>query len=371
MIIPIISFIFILGLLIFVHEFGHFITAKKSGVHVDEFGFGFPPRIWGKKGKDGVIYSINWIPLGGFVKIKGQDGEKPNDPDSFANKSFSKRALILSAGVLMNIILAFFLISVGFMFGLPAAIDDQDIKDVNVRDVKVQISEVLENSPASEQGLMTGFELLKVDDQEITSSNQLADYIKQFSGNSLTLTVKDNSKPWEVVLEPREIENFSEGKVIGVTLIKTGIVKYGFLKSWYMGLITTWNLLIAIILAFYVLFRDLFIGLGLSSQVSGPVGVAVMTGRVVGLGWSYILQFMAILSINLAVLNFLPFPALDGGRFLFLVIEKIRRKPNNQKIEAIVHNSGFALLMLLVVFITYRDIIRYGGGMLDKIKELF
>ena len=371
MLISIISFIIILGLLIFVHELGHFISAKKSGVQVEEFGFGFPPRLFGKKGKDGVVYSLNWIPLGGFVKIKGQDGEAKDDHDSFASKSFGVRSLILSAGVLMNVFLAFVIFSFGFMFGMPAAIDDQPLNGAVVREMKVQISEVAENSPAAEQGLMTGDHIVKVDGLAVGSTGQLSAYIGNLQSDQVSLTIRADGEERQVVLTPRIMEGFSEHKVIGVTLIKTGIVRYNFFKSWYMGALTTWNLLVAIVLAFYGLFRDLFSGLGLSMEVSGPVGVAVMAGRVADLGWSYVLQFTALLSVNLAVLNFLPFPALDGGRFLFLVIEKIRRRPNNQKIEGAIHNLGFALLMVLVVFITYRDVLRYGGGLLDKLKSFF
>jgi len=370
MFIAIISFIVILGLLIFVHELGHFVTAKKSGVKVDEFGFGYPPRIWGfKKGE--TLYSINWIPVGGFVKIKGQDGEDKESEDSFAHKPFRSRALILSAGVLMNVFLAFIILSVGFMFGLPAALDGESSQTAKISDPKVLIASVATDSAAAEAGLKPADQVFKVGDLEVETVEELQNYIKEHSEEAIKLTIKDDTGVEEIMVQPREVEGFTQGKVLGVTLIKTGIVRYNFFESWYRGALVTWNLLVAIIFAFYDLFKNLFTGAGLSVDISGPVGVAVMAGRMADLGWNYILQFTAILSLNLAILNFLPFPALDGGRFIFLLVEKIRRKPINQNVENAVHTIGFGILMILVVVVTYRDVIRYGSNMIDKIKDLF
>jgi len=371
MFITILVLIVVLGILILVHEWGHFITAKKSGVKVEEFGFGYPPRIFGRKGKDGVIYSLNWIPIGGFVKIKGENGEERNDPDSFGNKSFSKRALILSAGVIMNVILAFFIFSLGYMFGMPQAIDDELEKDLNVKNIKVQIEAVLETSPAALAGLEVGDWITKIDEMNVETVNGLQQYIKEHSEDPQMLVINRNNEMLSIEVTPEVIEGFTEDKAIGVSLVKTGVVRYNFFESWYQGGKITINLLTRIVQAFYGLFKNLFMGNGLAMEVSGPVGVAVIAGQVADRGFIYLLQFTAILSLNLAVLNFLPFPALDGGRFLFLVIEKIRRKPNNQNIENTVNGIGFALLMLLVLFVTYRDVTRFGGGLIDWVKNLF
>ncbi len=371
MFITTITFILILGLLIFIHELGHFISAIKTGVKVEEFGLGFPPRIWGKKGKGGIIYSINWIPIGGFVRIKGESGESREDQDSFAHKSFWVRGLILSAGVLMNVFLAFVIFSVGYMFGLPTALSEGHEASARVRELKIQIADVVQDSPAYQAGIMVADQILKIDSLEVKTVADVQNYIKEHQDQVLSLSIKSEGEIREIQIKPEEIKDFAQGKVLGITLIKTGIISYNFFTSWYYGAMATWNLLITIIVAFYELFKNLFLGLGLTIELSGPVGVAVMTGRVVNLGWTYILQFTALLSLNLAVINFLPFPALDGGRFLFLIIEKIRRKPNNQKIENFIHTIGFSLLMVLIVVVTYRDVLRYGGGVIDKIKNLF
>lgn len=369
--VTILVFIVVLGILILAHEFGHFITAKKAGVKIEEFGVGFPPRVWGRKGKDGVFYSINWIPFGGFVKLKGESGENREDQDSFAHKPIRIRALILAAGVLMNVVLAYILFSVGFMFGLPASIAEDQINDPAVKNVKVQIASVVKDSPAHLAGLEVGDQLLAIDKQEMQVISEFQNYISEHQDDELTLQIFKDKEVHEIKVVPQVIEGFSEEKVMGVTLIQTGIVQHNVFTSWYYGLKVTINLLLMIIVAFYNLLKDLFLGLGLSVDLRGPVGVAIMTGQVVSLGWIYVLQFTAILSLNLAIINFFPFPALDGGRFLFLLIEKIRGKPNNQNIENIIHNIGFTLLIILVLMVTYRDVVHHGSGFIEKIKGMF
>lgn len=369
--ITILVFIGVLGVLVLAHELGHFISAKKSGVKVEEFGFGLPPRIWGKKGKDGIIYSLNWIPIGGFVKLKGEDSSSDNDADSFANQSGRKRAIILSAGVIMNVILAYVLFSVGYMFGLPTAVDENNLQDSKISNVKVQIAGVVKDSPAMASGIKVGDTVLAINGQPLPTVSAMQNFIKDHQNETLSLTIERNGQELALAAMPQPISGFSEGRVLGINLQQTATMRYGFWSSWYQGLLATWNVLVMIVLAFYNLFKNLIIGLGLTVDLSGPVGVAVMTGQVVSLGWTYVLQFIALLSLNLAVINFLPFPGLDGGRFLFLIIEKIRRKRNNQKIESIIHGIGFSLLLLLFAVVTYRDVVRYGGGLISKIINWF
>src|SRR3989339_730657 len=191
MLLTIIAFIVILGLLVFVHEFGHFITAKKSGVNVEEFGFGFPPRIFGiKKGE--TLYSINWIPLGGFVKIKGEDGEKRSEPDSFGFQPFWKKGLILSAGVLMNIFLAFIIISLSFMLGMPTALDEQDLSRFKVSDLKIQITDVVDQSPAQAAGLKAGYQIVSVNQKNFQTVEQLQNYVFDHPDEDLSIGYLDN-----------------------------------------------------------------------------------------------------------------------------------------------------------------------------------
>ncbi|HLD27291.1 MAG TPA: site-2 protease family protein [Patescibacteria group bacterium] len=371
MFLTIVAFIVILGILVFVHEFGHFITAKKSGMKVEEFGLGFPPKLWGFK-KGGTFYSLNLIPIGGFVKIKGENGEAADEPDSFGHQPFRKKALVLAAGVLMNVVLAFILLSVGFMAGLPSVVDQNDINNNLVGEVKIQIAGVIENSAAALAGLSAGEVILEADGAVMENVEQFQNYIRQNQDRAINLKVKDTGGEIKnVSVTPGELPNFAQGKAIGVSLMQIGNIRYGFLESWYRGLIATFQFLLMIILAFYHLFKDLFSGAGLSAAVAGPVGVAVVTGQMVDLGFIYLMQFTALLSLNLAILNFLPFPALDGGRFIFLLIEKIRGRKNNQKLENAVNNLGFSLLMLAFIFITYRDIARQSGGLIEKVKDLF
>lgn len=351
----IIIFIIVLSVLVLAHEFGHFIVARKRGVKVEEFGIGFPPRLWKiKRGE--TVYSINWIPLGGFVKLKGEGGEDKDDIDSFAHKRIWERALIISAGVIMNIILAAVLLGVGFIFGIPQAINEDLPALARVSELSVIVVEVLDNSPAKEADLQLGDAITAIGGQEIFKVDQLKSYVSSREGEEIIFNIKRGEEELERLILPVKLEE--EGIVgIGVGLIDSGKVSYPWYAAFWQGLVTTLFLTKEIIVAFYYLFKNLIFGQGLMVEAAGPVGIAVMTGKMAKLGIIRLLQFISILSINLAILNFLPFPALDGGRFLFLIIEKLRGKPVDQRIENIVHNLGFILLMALVVLVTYRDIL--------------
>jgi len=348
-----IIFILVLSVLVFVHEFGHFWTAKKMGMDVEEFGFGFPPRAWGKKIGD-TLYSINWLPLGGFVKIKGEDGSHRDDPRSFAAQKAWKRILVLSAGVVMNFFFAAIILSVGYMFGLPQAVDGVNVG--NVRDVKVQIIDVVKGSPAKKAELKTGDIIKTVNSKSITSSQQLVDFTNGNLDKTVTFGILRNGELINKDIEIKLMKNTGKGG-IGVSLLETGVVSYSFFKAIYKGFEASWSITVRIVVGFYNIIVSLIQGKGAGMAVSGPVGIAVMTGQVASLGFAYLLQFTALLSLNLAVLNFLPFPALDGGRVVFVLLEKLRGKPVSEKIEGAFHATGFLLLMLLVVVITYKDIV--------------
>lgn len=365
MFLTIITFVIVLGVIIFVHELGHFITARKFGVKVEEFGFGFPPRIWGKK-KGDTTYSINWIPLGGFVKIKGESGEDKNDPDSFSYQKPWKRAIILSAGVIMNIILAFVLLSIGFMIGLPSVVED-NMAGTFVSDRKIQIVEVSPDTVAATLDLKTGDEILSIDGQSFGSTVAMTEYIRQDQDGILNLEIGRLSGDITVVADLTNVEP----KVLGVYLADTGLVRYTWWQAIINGFKATWYILVQIIVAFYLLLKALIMGTGTSMEVAGPVGVAVITGQMARLGIAHVLQFTALFSLNLAVINIIPFPALDGGRLLFVLIEKVRRKPNNENIETLVHNIGFIILLLLIFVITYKDIAKYGTQIIGAFGRLF
>ena len=387
-----IIFILILGLLVLVHELGHFIVAKRNGVPSDDFGFGFPPRILGtykdKKGqrrwvfgnrevdesskdKDETVYSINLIPLGGFVKIRGEDEEKvAKDPKSFVNQSAWVRFKILFAGVLMNFILAIFLFSIAFQIGLPESINDNN----QASDAKLQIAQVAQSTPAEEMGLEMGDEVISVieSDGKIIAINTISRFqkiTKNNKGQEISIKVKRAKSKGLLTLKTTIREEAPENQgLLGVQLVRTTFVKYGFFESIWLATQTTFSMVIAIVAFLVDMIIKLFTAETISADVAGPVGIAVMTGKMAQLGLAYILQFMALLSVNLAVINLLPFPALDGGRIFFLIIEKIKGSPLNRKVEGTVNAVGFFALIALMVFITVKDFANF--EIIDKIKNI-
>jgi regulator of sigma E protease len=374
-------FLVVLSILVFAHELGHFWTARKFGVKAEEFGLGFPPRafglyknkegkwkkVWGAKDVEDAsdtVYSLNWLPLGGFVKIKGEDGEFALEKDSFGSKKIWQRAVMLSAGVTMNIILAAFLFGLGFMIGMPQAIDEISAS-AHISDKKIQVVEVISNSPASRAGIEIGDVIESIDATSFSGSADLQKFVDERAGKELDYKIKRSEKEISLKVVPEKMAK--EGRAgIGIGITETGIVKYPFFSAIWQGIKTTVILTWAIIVAFYEFFKNLILGKGVGGDIAGPVGIAVLTGQFARMGFVYILQFIALLSINLAIINFLPIPALDGGRVLFLIIEKIKGSPIKREVEAMLHRVGFSLLMLLILVVTFRDILK-----LDKLKMLW
>lgn len=381
----IISFVIVLSLLVFVHEFGHFFTARLFGVKAYEFGFGLPPRAFGfyksKSGKwktvkggrevndaEDTIYSLNWLPIGGFVKIEGEDGEDTGSENNVNSKPIWQRAIIMSAGVIMNVVLAAFLFSAGFIFGLPQGIDGIDEKAI-VSEEKVQIAAVEKGSPAQEAGLKITDTVLSINGQEITSDEELKSITEKNPGTPLVYRIKRGNDVLEKDIVPKADEE-GEGK-IGVAIVNTGLVKYPWYLAAWKGAKTAVMMVWLIIVAFYDLIKGLITGQGMPSGISGPVGIAVMTGRSAEMGLVYLMQFTALLSVNLAVINFLPFPALDGGRVIFLIIEKVKGSPVKREIEGIIHNTGFLLLLFLIFAVTVKDLSKYAGKLVDLWGKVF
>lgn len=372
MLLTLIVFILVLGLLVFVHELGHFLTARKMGMKVDEFGFGFPPAIFKfKKGE--TVYSLNWIPLGGFVNIKGENGESREDKDSFGSKKAWQRIAVLAAGVLMNFVLGAICLSIGFMVGLPQSMstDGLDNSRAIISDRKVQIVQVLDDSPAKIAGLEAGDSVIKVNNQNIENTDQFVGLINQEPvGTTYNFEINrgDEVLTKDVTTYHLEKENKAG---IGAGLADAGLVKYPWWYAIYKGFESAVAVTILIVVTFARIIKDLVVGTPIGVEISGPVGIAVMTGQVARLGLVYVLQFIAVLSLNLAVINILPLPALDGGRIIFVIIEKIRRKPVDQKVEGIIHTIGFSLLMILVLIITVQDVGRFGGKFLSFFQNIF
>jgi regulator of sigma E protease len=392
-------FIAVLAVLVLSHEFGHFVAARKSGMKVYEFGFGFPPRlfgfqknkgeklklIWGNgkrcdsgiaidlfragsdlpaatQANEGTIYSFNLIPLGGFVQIKGENGEETG-PDSFGAQKDWKRAVTLGAGVGMNIILAFVLLTAGLMLGLPQATDNLPA-GVNVKDAHLQIIEVMAGKPAAQAGLQAGDTIVALDNLQNPSITAMQDYVNSHKDQEIAVIVKRGDDTLEKKIHPFVYADTGKGG-LGVSLVEAGLVSYPWYKAIYYGFLMTGFYLKEILFSFYYLIAGLFVGQGAGEALSGPVGIAVMTGQVARIGFSYLLNFIALLSLNLAIINILPIPALDGGRLLFLLIGAIKRKAVAQKYEQLAHSIGFALLMFLVVAITIKDLGHFKGFFID------
>lgn len=347
--IALIIFILILGILILAHEWGHFIVAKKSGLTVEEFGFGFPPRIFSWKIKE-TLYSVNLLPLGGFVKILGENGGEVSSPKSFSSKPTGTRSLIVAAGVTMNFLLGILLLIIGFYIGLPQILDKEN--EVLAENVQIQIIAINHNSPAEKANLKLGDSIEGFEEISI-----LQNFINQNNGKEINLKIKRGQENLEIKTTPRINPPEGEG-ALGIALAKTGIVSYPWHQSVWLGIkssfIVTWE----IIKGFFELIKNLLTAGKVPQEVAGPVGIAVLAGQAVNLGFIYLLQLVALISLNLAVLNLIPFPALDGGRLLFLGIEKIKGSKVNPKIENAIHSVGMILLLTLVALITYRDILK-------------
>lgn len=382
MILTIVAFVLVLSVLVFVHELGHFGTARFFGIKSEEFGIGFPPRFLGyyknlegkwkivrgnKKVEDAsdTIYSLNYVPLGGFVKIKGEDAVEgqPIDPDSFISKPIWQRSIVISAGVTMNLILAAVLLSIGLMFGIPQALEGLDERAI-VKDRNIVVAETVKDSPAQKAGIKIGDSIKSADGQEIGTFAALQAFNEAHLGQSATYTVKRGDQELKFEITPEKRAETGKGG-IGIAAVETGLVSYPWYWAPWEGLKQTVILTGAILKAFYNLFYGIFSGQGFSADVAGPVGIAALTGQVARMGIIYLLQFTALLSINLAIINFLPIPALDGGRLLFMIIEKIKGRPIKRELETAIHNIGFLLLMVLVVFVTYKDIAKYAYKFVD------
>lgn len=349
-------FIAVLAVLVLSHEFGHFIFAKVRGVRVDEFGFGFPPRIFGMKFGE-TLYSINLLPFGGFVKIYGEDAtEAAADPRNFASRSFSDRFWIIFAGVLMNIILAYVLFTLGHILGLPSVVDDSNA--AFARDAVVRIVEVVPGSPAETSGIKLGDAIRKLsygtETQNAESIQQVQDFIKAHTGKEIMFTIERDQAEFVLSVTPRENPAPGEGAV-GIAMLRTGVVKTPIWKAPWEGLKTTYYATRGVGEGLLLFFGNLFRGIFME-EVSGPVGIAQAAGQASRLGFIYLLHLTALISVNLALLNLLPIPALDGGRIFFLIIEKIRGTPLNMRVTQMVHAAGFVALIALMLIITYRDI---------------
>lgn len=354
-----IIFILVLGVLVVVHEFGHFWIARRNGVRVDEFGFGFPPRIlWKKVGE--TIYSLNLLPLGGFVRIWGEDMEEgQNDPRSFATKTVGQRSRIIAAGVVMNVLLAIVILSFISVIGSPSAIDESNEKYAS--NIGILITGVAKDSPAQASGIKMGDKItqLTTGNLQLTTEGieEIQKFISENKGQEITIKIQRKDEFVDIKTTPRLDPPKGEG-ALGIAMARVGTVKYPIYLAPIKGAEATYNVAANFVVSVFLILKTWIVDGKVIGEVAGPVGIFNLTGEAARLGFIYLLQFIAILSVNLAIINILPIPALDGGRLLFLALEKIKGSPVSVKWEKYAHIIGFILLILLILLITYKDVKR-------------
>jgi regulator of sigma E protease len=342
----ILTFFLVLSILVLVHEFGHFIVAKKNGIWVEEFGFGLPPRVFGKKIGD-TIYSVNLLPFGGFVRLHGEmtDDGVTKPKMAFLGKSLWVKTAVIISGVVMNFLLAIFAFSIVYFFtGIP-----RETKEV-------KIISVAPDSPALNAKLIVGDVIKKVDGKEVTNVSGFVAEIEDKKGKKVTLELQDR----KVVVTPRVSPPEGQGP-LGVSLSTIEIyyppiiqrpfygVYYGFKDSIF------WSK--NVVKGFASIFTDLYNGHA-PKDISGPVGVFAVTTEAAKTGILSLINLVGIISVNLAILNIIPFPALDGGRLLFIIIEAIFGKKVAPKIESVIHSIGMFILLALILLITIGDVKR-------------
>lgn len=443
----ILAFIIIFSLLIFIHELGHFTAAKRAGVKVEEFGFGLPPRLFGVK-RGETIYSINWVPFGGFVRMLGEDdGKASKSKRSFANQPLRTQAWIVCAGVVMNLLLAFFLLTVGFWVGIePLLVDEEDFYNgiregvvelelgaaeseeetlfvprlvdattgevlakvngelvLNQEDFEsvlmgassaeltfyseeagefqrsfdfqsgyVLVAYVEEGSPAEEAGLQERDKILQVDGQPVYTAQQLIEANKNAAEGMVRYSVEREGELLEfniplmeggrVGIGLGEVEPSYSGLELYVspvehTLLGIENVRYGLFKAPLVAVNELWRLGKLTAVMFVGVLGNFLSGGSVPDGVAGPVGIAQMTFISVQAGFAATLRFVALLSLSLGVINILPFPALDGGRLLFIVAQGVSGKKANPRLEQWIHSAGFLLLLAFIAYITFNDIV--------------
>lgn len=361
----IIIFLIVLAALVFVHELGHFLVAKKSGIKVDEFGIGFPPRLISKKVGE-TVYSLNLIPFGGFVKIFGENPDEesmtgPESGRSFVNKPRYIQALVLVAGIVFNFLFAWLLISFSFMSGVAASSSDYAQYGSRITNERLIITGISPQSPAEQAGFKAGDVITSISsgnasvEGENIQIENVQEIIDQSEGNPLTIT---HTRGEEVLsTNITATEGIVEDKyAIGISMDRAGTLTLPIhLAVWEGGKLTLF-MIKAVAIGIVDFLYSAIVGEADFASVSGPVGIVGLVGDATQLGFTYLLMFTAIISINLGVINLIPFPALDGGRLLFVLIESIRRKSISPQVANTVNGIGFILLLLLMFVVTYKDI---------------
>lgn len=359
----ILIFIIILGLLIFVHELGHFLFAKWRKVKVEEFGFGYPPKAVTLFKKGETEYTVNWIPFGGFVKMLGENqdenDESANDPRSFIAKKPWEQIVILFAGSFFNWLLAWLLIVIVFWIGVSVPIQSAPSYG-NLHDIKTEVVFVAEDSPADIVGIEAGDQIISIKSEkaELTeiSDENILNFINSQGVNEFTISYDSDGEIISAEIIPKE-EIIDNKLAIGIAMAEIGFLELAPHEALLYGLEQTWNLTKAVAVGLWGLLVNILTGnFSNLSDVSGPVGIVRAVGNASAAGLLTLASFVALISINLAILNLLPFPALDGGRILFTVIEWIKGSRIKPKIVNMTNAIGFGILILLMILVTVKDI---------------
>jgi regulator of sigma E protease len=354
-----VSFVFVLSILVIVHEFGHFIAAKRIGVRIEKFSIGFGPEIFGIT-KNGTRYLISAVPLGGYVKLAGeteQDGIK-GEKWEYMSRAVGERARIIFAGPLLNYILAFFIFSFVFIIGNPT--------------MTTKIGKVMPGYPAESAGLKPGDRILKINGKEVRYWEDVTNIVHTNKASQMRLFVQRDEELLDLIVAPKsqDIKTiFGSKKRVSLIGIMPGdevvYVRYGIFKSFYMA---GEKLIMLSYITCRALWASITGAIPFKESMTGPIGIFYITGQAAKLGFVYLLQLMGVLSASLAIFNLLPVPVLDGGHILFLVVEKIRRKPISYKMQESITQVGLFLLIFLMVFVFYNDIMRF--GIFEKISHL-
>ncbi|MBM4466713.1 MAG: RIP metalloprotease RseP [Chloroflexi bacterium] len=339
-----IAFLLVLSLLVFVHEFGHFMVAKLTGIKVEEFGLGYPPRLLTIAKRGDTEYTLNAIPFGGFVRMLGE--ENPSHPDSLAAKSKLTRTGVLLAGSVMNVVLAFLLfIGVGLTgFDIPIG--------------SVAIVGVAPGSPAAAAGLREGDTILSIDGLTVRNTYELSGYTRERLGEEVTLRIQRGERTMPVRLTPRQEPPVDEGPmgviIQTVDIVGTDKLRYSLWETIPMAGRMIGNVVLAIFSGVASMIQGV-----IAPDIMGPVGIAAVTGEIAKSGLVALTQFTAFLSIQLAILNLLPFPGLDGGRLAFVAFEALRRgKRVSPEKEGLIHLVGLVILIGLMLIVSYQDVVR-------------
>ncbi|MFZ5352041.1 MAG: RIP metalloprotease RseP [Bacillota bacterium] len=327
----ILTVILVFSIIVIIHEFGHFIFAKLSGIKVEEFAVGMGPKLLSKK-KGETVFSIRALPLGGFCKMLGED-ESNNDPRAFNNKPVYKRISVIAFGPIMNLLLTILLLSfVVTAIQIPTIIDVSD------------------GGPADGAGFEIGDKIVAIEGKDIEEATDVNNIISNSAGKNISITVERAGEELELNVTPVYNEEYKRA-LIGISMQSTLIVEGYSLSA---GIKNTGIALREM----YRFLGGLFIGTSSANDVVGPAGIVDLIGKSAKLGWIYLANLTAVISLNLFVINLLPLPALDGGRLVFLILEGVRRKPVDPDKEGLVHFVGFVLLMVLSAFILFKDLIR-------------